>query len=800
MAELKLKILVEAMERISAPFKRASASTAELRNTLKGTTETIRGLEKAQASIEAFGRLKTEAKTTAAALAAAQEKAQKLGQELAQTENGGTKKAQNAFAKARAEVNRLKDAEISVAAETATLRRRLGEAGVDTRRLSDSQRQLKRDLDAARAAATKQVQALDQLKAKTEALTKARAKLNATKEMQGKLAMGGGVAVAAGTGLLAARQPAITEAGDFQHQLAAYGLTAGQTGNKLEEVRTKIKALSVEFNQSATDVLEGQSIMVGKGLDPDKALASMGVIARAATATGAKMADMSNLAFSVMNNLKVPEDELGKAFDIMAKAGDLGGFELNNMSKYFPQLTASAQILGMTGTQAIGTMAAALQVATDGAADQSEAANNFSNFLQKATAKDTVANFEKKGIDIKAALREGLLAGENPVDIMMKNIGKAVGVDLEKEMSAAVASGMDKTAAAEMLAAKFNLSELFGDMQVTNFLAPMMGNMEKFRRVRRESMGADGVVDEKFKVMMQTYNKVIEGLGIDFKNAMESVGHAMLPALTASANALRPIIQGISAFAEANPRLTATLGGAVGAIAMLAIAGGALSLTMAGLAGPFAMVRFAMTAMTIQGGMAAGALTLLRGGFGFLASAASTVFPMLITGIRAVGLAFMANPIVAAIAIIITAVTALYTAWEPFRNLVDSIFDNIKSIFGFASKETPMAEVASKLSSVGANSKEEAESKVGAYYNTVAPPIKIAKTSMAAAAAVAAPLATTAPAAAAAPMTMGGVTIVINGAPGQSEAEIAKLVRIELEKWQARQKTDSRARLFDQEK
>lgn len=778
MAELKLKVLMDAVDRMSAPFRSARQSTDQMKVALKGATEQVRSLEKASASIEAFGRLKNESRANASALASAQEKAQKMGRELAEA-GGGSRKAQAAFAAARREVNRLEAAQISIARETAILRQRLADSGIDTRKLASAQQQLKRDLDAARQAAIKQGSALDAARAKTEALANARKKLAGAQELQGKLAVGGAVGMGVGGGAIAAGLPMIGGAGDFQHQLAAYGLTAGQTGSQLQAVRDKVRELSAQVNQSSTDLLEGQSILVGKGLDPDKALGAIGTIGRAVTATGAEMADMSNLAFAAMDNLKVPQAELVKAFDIMAKSGDLGGFELKNMSAAFPQLTAAASMLGMTGTKSIGTLSAALQIATKGAADPTTAANNFANFLQKATSPDTVKNFEKKGIDIKAALQQGLMDGQDPIDVMMKKIGQAVGVDFEKEISDAVAGGSTAQAAAEQLAAKFNLGELFGDAQVQNFLAPMMANMKEFRRIRDESMNSDGTVDKKFAIMMETYNDTTKGLGVDLKNMMEGIGATMLPVLTPLMRGLRGLVQGVTGFATANPRLTATLVTVAGVLAAVVAAGGAVSIAIAGMLGPFAMARFALSVIGLNGGMAAGALGLLRGGLGLLGSAASTLFPMLIAGIRAVGMAFLMNPIGLVITAIIAGLGLLYATFEPFQKLVDGIFEKIKGIFGFAGKKMPLAEAAETAKAV-----------------PTAAPVKIAATT-AMAAAVAAPLAA---APAPAPIDMGGVTIVVQAAPGQSEEEIAKAVRRELEKLERRKRSEANGRMYDGEK
>lgn len=839
MAELKLKILVEAMERISAPFKRATESTTKLKDQLKVATDNVRALEKAAASIEAFGRLKNAARENADALAKAQEKAQKLGRELAEA-GGGGRKLQTAFNAARREVDRLKESKISISRELQTMRGRMAESGIDTRNLADSQRRLKQDLDEARKAAQAQATALENLKTKTEAVAAARVKMDKTKALAGRLAMAGGIAAAAGGTAMAVEHNVVGASGDFQHDLAAYGLTAGQTGEQLQQVRQRLMEMSAQVNQSAKDLLAGQAILVGKGMNPDDALKSISIIGRAVTATGAEMADMSSLAFSVMDNLKVPQAELARAFDIMAKAGDEGGFELKNMATYFPQLTAAAYQLGMTGTSAISSMSAALQIAQKGAADPSEAANNMANFLKALTGKEAVKNFNEKGIDIKQALMDGVMAGKDPIETMMKAVGSGLGVDLEAEMRDAMAAGLDPQEAMKRIDARFNLSELFGDAQAQNFLAPMLANMAEYRRIRDATMKSDGGVDAKFTTMMQTYNEVSKGLDVDMANVRETMGNIMLPSATATLTQLRSLVQGINSFAQANPRLTATLVKVAAVLAVMITVGGGVAMAVAAMLGPFALARFALTTLGVNAGFVTGAMTLMRGGMVMMSGVASTVFTMLISGIRAVSIAFMSNPIGLIITAIAAAAALIYIYWEPIKAFFADLWEGVGTSFkgtldfilmGLQIVFSPLQALANVLGHViGDDFKKKINDGLKSVSET---PVKVAKTT-AAAAVVSAPMAAgAAPApddaakaggtpkpvaaqargagpqapaprpavpAAVQPGGGGSITIVVNAAPGQSEDAIAKAVRAELEKWQQRQKTDARSRLYDGER
>ncbi len=153
----------------------------------------------------------------------------------------------------------------------------------------------------------------------------------------------------------------------------------------------------------------------------------------------------------------MPAADAERALDAMAKAGKEGGFELKDMAKEFPALTASAQFLGMEGVVAVSDLAAALEVARKGAADGAQAANNMANFMQKLTTKETIKNFDKFGVNVSRELKYAVDNGISPIEHMLMVLNK-------------VSKGGD----AELVAS------IFGDKQVLEFIRPMLANMDDY--------------------------------------------------------------------------------------------------------------------------------------------------------------------------------------------------------------------------------------------------------------------------------------------------------------------------------
>src|SRR5512137_2020853 len=125
----------------------------------------------------------------------------------------------------------------------------------------------------------------------------------------------------------------------FDRALAEIGAKGNLTAEQLHAIGAAAKATSSQMNQFATDIVKAQDFLVGMGLDVERATKAMPSIARAATATGASLEDLSKAGFAAMSNLGIAAEGLGKSFDIMAAAGKAGGFELKDMAQYLPSIT-----------------------------------------------------------------------------------------------------------------------------------------------------------------------------------------------------------------------------------------------------------------------------------------------------------------------------------------------------------------------------------------------------------------------------------------------------------------------------
>lgn len=332
-------------------------------------------------------------------------------------------------------------------------------------------------------------------------------------------------------------------AGNYEEKMIDFAILAEISTEQAEALDRTLDGLRRKTGKSKVELLDGLSAYVGKGLNLDRALASLEATGVAAVATKSLMDEMANSGFSIMDNLMVPPEELKKAFDIMATSGKEGSFELAAMARKFPEITAGAKALKMDGVDAVASLSAALQVAMKAAGSEDQAATNLTNFMGKITAPDTVKKFAKMGVNIEKELAIALKRGTDPLEHMLLVIERMTGGDA------------------------FKMGELFADKQVLDFLRAAIPNLEEYQRIRDKAMGADGTLDKDALRVLEGFNQQWKLLK-DSVTAVLGPSGALLPIMTSIFAETRGMVEVVNDWTQANPELTATIvKGAAGLLA-----------------------------------------------------------------------------------------------------------------------------------------------------------------------------------------------------------------------------------------
>lgn len=500
---------------------------------------------------------------------------------------------------------------------------------------------------------------------------------------------------------------AVSGAADFEHTLMATAITADLTDAEIGRLRTSLRGLSVpeSTNQSVERLEAGFNALVSAGMDADKAEASLYAIGRTATATQAGVEDLSKTAYVLVETLGVAPDALSAELDRLAFAGKAGAFELRDMARYFPMLGAGAKNLKLQGSEAVGTMAAALQIAKRGAGDPGEAANNMANFMKALTSPEVLKLARKSGINIKKIMKQAWATGENPFDAVLDVLHKKMGSD------------------------PFKIGKVFHDAQVQNFLKPLLADYEDYKNLKADiESKSKGSVDTDYARMLSTTKEGMTGLANSVAKFGDSVGKALLPQTRELVGALTGVVELAGGFAEANPDVLVMAGHLLLCGAAFMALGRVTNLSRAALSGftsggrewlqglrtefraaqaaaaaqPPLMTRVrgsfqavGQSAGSLAGRVrglgtslrslpgrfraAGGAAGMLRGGLsGLRAGLTMTRVGLLGVG-RAIKGLFMSNPLGWLFAAVEFG-SMLYDSWEPFRRIVDKIWAGVKGV------------------------------------------------------------------------------------------------------------------------
>ncbi|WP_341823864.1 phage tail tape measure protein [Wolbachia endosymbiont (group A) of Agelastica alni] len=230
------------------------------------------------------------------------------------------------------------------------------------------------------------------------------------------------------------------------------------------------------------------------------------------------------------------------------------------------------------------------------------------------------------------------------------------------------------------------LMKLFGQ-EYQDDIALLAGSFNKYEDAIKllantEKYGSS--LQEEFKNRADTTANKLQLLKNAIVEAGMNLGSVMLPTLNYVAGSLKTITEHIASFAEKYPTLTTTIMGTVAALISLKIAAVGLGY-----------------GFTLLGSTIFGLKANLLGVFSFLSA---TVFPAVVTGLRAITLAVMSNPIGLLIAGLVTGAALVITNWQKVKDFFSSFWKSIikpieeafswigESVFGKVLGNSPLKE------------------------------------------------------------------------------------------------------------
>lgn len=500
-----------------------------------------------------------------------------------------------------------------------------------------------------------------------------------------------------GRGMMAPFGKAVKDANAEQSLMLDIGITADLDDKGVAALGKRLRdqaRISGVVTAAAAGAV-GQ--WVGQSGDLKQAEAVLPTILRASRATGAEVEATGRSAYALVAGLKIPVDQVGQALNVMIAAGKQGGVEFDQMSGFLSSLVSQADQLGINGVKGAATLGAAFQVAQSKGQDASEAFNNLKNLLSAIGGPELEKRFKDvDGIDLQAELKVGRIAGKDDLETVLALMDRLTGEQ------------------------KARFGDIFGDAQARAGVIELTNGYQKFKDIRDSAMKAQDVALQDAARRSDDPTVKLAAIGASMDRISAAFGRALVPALNFAlplvekfATWMEGVADGpagawIGGFALGIGVLASALGGAISGI--ITIGGGFLLLKniAPGVAVTLSGLVRSLTIAPVMGiwnaarGLIGGTLNILVAGAriagpaigslagwivrlgGGLIGMAVRALPMVLTGIRVLGMALISNPIGLVIAGIALGATLIIANWGTIGPFMAKLWGDVTQWAGGA--------------------------------------------------------------------------------------------------------------------
>ncbi|WNL46539.1 hypothetical protein RKE25_02565 [Dyella sp. BiH032] len=684
--DLKLQVLLQMLDKVSAPLRRVQGSSRAAGEALRKTRDRLRELDRAQQQVAEFRKLKEGSKTTAARMEALQKRISDVASQM-RSSLSPSESLRAEFNRLTAEARKLRGEEDAQQAKLQALRGHLAAAGVNTAKLASEEVRLRTATRETNATLEKQTA---QLRTQGELANRRReldARLSRGQALGANMSIAGYGSMAAGRHILGAINPTIEEAKAFQTQVAQ--LRAQGIGDAAVEDATKFARGMDVMGNSATDNLkmlkEAYTVLrdmhEAEAVTPFLAKMKFGIEAvmaqgghgeghgeraelmfadllKTAELRGAaktpeslkRVVDFATQAYVASGGMITSEDMLN-----MIKTGGVAAKQLDDQSFFFGLLHTMQEMGGhRTGTG----LATAYQNWAAGRSTQQSA----EELAKLGLINKDAVKYGKTGHITKllpGALKDVELYESNPFRYLMERVIPAINPDGKLN---------DKQVVSK-------INSLFSGRKGGDLFASMFlerANIAKHLAAAPKAFGVEALYSEA--------GRTAQGQQIDLEkrkaDLYRELGEQILPTYVGLLARMVNALKAMTAWADRHPALARGLGLVASVIGVLAVAAGGLMITLGGLIGQFSLLRFAI-------GRAGLGLAARAGGAGAVA-AGPGLLGRVAMGARGAVLALGAVswPLLAIAAAIGAVVFLVWKYWQPIKAFFVGIGQGLSEVLG----------------------------------------------------------------------------------------------------------------------
>ncbi|ECJ8612198.1 hypothetical protein FQB19_16545 [Salmonella enterica] len=618
--DLRLQVILGAVNKMSAPMKAAQNSNRKLAQAIQSTRKEIRALDSQSGRVAGFRKNKQALAELSGKMREAQSRVKELA---AAIKRGGsdtatlTREQKKAIEAARK--LKVKHAELSVTLQRE--RSELAQSGINTRKLASAQGELKNKTRQA-------TQALEAQQKRLKISGEAQARYQSAMSKRNSMLIGGGISVAKGTAGLYALNKPLDESKHYQQEVSQFR-ALGVDDKTIRDAQQFSDSLNVIGN-SVTDNMrtlkEAHSVLrhydEAKMVTPELLkmqyatkfmTAGQGEVLRDQSQAVLKIAELRNeintpeqfknsvnlttQAFAASGGMVKPEDYL--------EAIKTGGESTKNLDDKFFYFGLS-HIIQQLGGDRTGTALASLYKGWQGKRMSEKAMGELDSI---GLAKNVT--YSKAGLVKDFTLVNQELYQRNPFEYLQKEvlprIKKKYPHATEQQIRNILYAMTSNSKGADLLLLMYR----------------EQANIEKQIKAGGEAYNIDQLVGEGEKT---PYGKEI-ALQAKKQTLYKNIGDKIMPMYVWGLEKLDNALTWLGKFIDNHPQLAKFFLLTATGISLAAVAGGALTVAMAGLLGPLAVARYGFSALTGREmpALGRGILWLVRSPFAMLRNAAIAI-------------------------------------------------------------------------------------------------------------------------------------------------------------------------------
>nr|WP_312538958.1 phage tail tape measure protein [Moraxella sp. CTOTU47616] len=685
---LDLSATLQLIDRMSAPLRNIQSQVDKASQAFKKAKSALNDLERKQGRITAFQELTRSLEQTNQKVQQAKAKLDSLKTTINQV-GVPTQKLASQLQRAQAAFDKISSKAQNEAIKLQEMKAAMQAAGINTNRLSSEQVRLAASIAQANRELTRQQQRLDRVRKIQAQSAKEQAAINSLKGTAQSAAMYG---VIGAYGI----SKAVNESKHFQTEtarIASLGLGDAATKDALKYAKA--------MNTYGTSTLDNlQLVRDGMTAFADEHHAQMAapLLAKMKFANAAMYGNDQGHENEkkFMDMLKVIEMRNGlksdKAFKEQAdiiqqvitatggrvqaeewlnviKTGGVAAKQMDNKAFYY---TMEPLVQEMGGFRVGTAMMSAYQ-----------------NLYQGRTTKRAMNNLDSFGlIKDKSKAREDKVGQNAYLDIGAIKGAELFKKDQFKWMEQVLIPAINAKGITEDSAVMDAIGSIFSNRTASSMFAQMYMQRAQIHKNAILNAGADGIEQLYGKAKGTAAGQELDAKA-KFHDTLLELGTAILPMYTSALQTATSAMQGMLKLMQQYPNTTKAIAIGITAIVVAFAVFGTIATVVLSVLGPLALLRASIATLTSGAGMISGLLTLGRGiitAFSFIGSAVVSavgligrVFMGLIPIIRAVGMAFMTNPILAIIGLIAAAALYVWANWGTLGPKFSALWANISA-------------------------------------------------------------------------------------------------------------------------